>query len=561
MIEEEYQRLHTEHRRDGGSPNGVSNAGDAMIDTDLSSRELPRICSNGRQLRDISWDALHALQAVNDPPELFVRGGMMAAIVPDERQRQIISEVGVDALCGRLARSADYFKVTASKAEYDCPPPPVVVKDILALAPGAWGFPSLDCVTAAPILRPDGSILDAHGYDPATRMYYAPDPDLRVPAIAPNPSTDHIEVAVALINDAIGEFPYSDEASYANALAAMLTPIIRPAINAPTPLALLDAPQAGTGKSLLSDVIAIIATGRPGEMFSAPKDEDEWRKVITTALLSGTSVVIFDNVTRPLSSGDLCSVLTATTWADRAMRTHVKISLPVKATFLASGNNIRLAGDMPRRCYRVRLDARCSTPFLRTGPEPGKSFRISDLKAWAHEHRGQLLAALLTLARAWYVAGQPKPSIKLLGSFESWTGAIGGILEYAGIKGFMENASAIYEEADDESREWEVLLIALHQEFHGGPFTVADFVERVTGSASASATTLKAALPGSLAEALERPGSLRKRLGHAFSARVDQRVGKSGAHIRKGTMLTGRQQWQVVIPNVEGESALILPVG
>ena len=35
------------------------------------------------------------------------------------------------------------------------------------------------------------------------------------------------------------------------------------------------------------------------------------------------------------------------------MRTHSKIALPVKASFLASGNNVRLAGDMPRRCYRV----------------------------------------------------------------------------------------------------------------------------------------------------------------------------------------------------------------
>src|SRR5439155_24889146 len=38
-------------------------------------RELPRICCNGRQLRDKSADALAALQWANDPPELFVRGG------------------------------------------------------------------------------------------------------------------------------------------------------------------------------------------------------------------------------------------------------------------------------------------------------------------------------------------------------------------------------------------------------------------------------------------------------------------------------------------------------
>ena len=361
-----------------------------------------------------------------------------------------------------------------------------------------------------------------------------------------------------LIRRAIGEFPYADQASYANAIAAMLTPIIKPAIDAPAPLAILDAPQAGTGKSLLCDVIAITATGRAGEMFSAPRDEDEWRKVITTALMTGTSVVIFDNVTRPLESGDLCSVLTAITWADRAMRTHSKIALPVKATFLASGNNVRLAGDMPRRCYRVRLDAKCSTPFLRTGPEPGRQFTIDDLKAWTQEHRGELLAALLTLVRAWHMAGKPKPKIKPLGSFERWTITVGGILENAGIKGFMENATAMYQEADDESREWEGFLLVLHRVFDGKAFTVADIVEKMNGKTvppggfgpepTAHAKELRAALPGYLAEAIDRPGSFERRIGRAFSAKMDRRFGESAVYLKKGTLLTGRQQWEVVIP-------------
>jgi hypothetical protein len=520
--------------------------------------DLPRVCSNGRQLRDISNDALRALQAANDPPVLFARSGMMVAIIRDEKNRQVIAEVGIDALCGRLARCADYFKVSSAGDEYDCVPPPSVVKDILALAPAEWNFQSLDAVTEIPILRPDGSILNWYGYDPATRLYYAPDPNLRIPALATEPSSDDIQIALDMIHKAIGEFPYADGASYANAIAALLTPIIKPAIDAPAPLGLLDAPQAGTGKTLLCDIIAIIATGRAGEMFSPPKDEDEWRKVITTVLMSGTSVVIFDNVTRPLENRDLCSVLTATTWGDRAMRTHAKILLPVRATFLASGNNLRLAGDMPRRCYRVRLDAKSSAPFLRTGPEPGKKFKIEDLKAWAMEHRGELVVALLTLARAWYVAGKPKPKIKPLGSFEKWTTTVGGILEYARINGFMENAAAMYEDTDDESREWEGFLLVLQEIFNGEAFTVAEIVEKLNGKAPiqenrgseprTQATALRAALPGFLAEAVDRDGFFQKRTGKAFAAKADCRFGQSGVHLKRGTVLTGRQQWKVVIP-------------
>lgn len=550
MAEADIEAFAEESRRQELAPESVKNSG--------AARPLPRICSNGRQLRDISRDALRALQDWNEPPVLFVRSGLMVAIVRDEKKRQIISEVGVDALCGRLARCADYFKVSANGDEYDCSPPPGVVKDILALPPGEWAFRPLDALTETPIIRPDGSILDVCGYDPATRLYYSPDPSLSIPAIPTAPSNEDLKAAHNLIHKAIGEFPFADEASYANTIAAMLTPIIKPAIDAPAPLAILDAPQAGTGKSLLSDVIAIVATGSAGEMFSAPKEEDEWRKVITTALMNGTSVVIFDNVTRPLESGDLCSVLTARTWADRAMRTHSKIALPVKATFLASGNNVRLVGDMPRRCYRIRLDPKCTTPFLRGGPEPGRSFAIGDLMSWTEAHRGELLAALLTLVRAWYVAGKPKPKIKSLGSFEKWTMTVGGILENAGIVGFMANATAMYQEADDESREWEGFLLVLREIFYGEPFSVAEIGEKLNGKMAtpggfgaeptAQAKELKAALPGSLAEVMDRPGFFQKRVGHTFAAKVDRRFGESGVHLRKGKMLTGRQQWEVVMP-------------
>ena len=62
-------------------------------------------------------------------------------------------------------------------------------------------------------------------------------------------------------------------------------------------------------------------------------------------------------------------------------------------------------------------------------PRPGRNFTIDDLKSWTKEHRGELLAALLTLVRAWYKAGKPKPKTKPLGSYERWTITAGGILQ------------------------------------------------------------------------------------------------------------------------------------
>ena len=121
----------------------------------------------------------------------------------------------------------------------------------------------------------------------------------------------------------------------------------------------------------------------------------------------------------------------------------------------------------------------------------------------------------------------------------------------------MENATAMYQEADDESREWEGFLLLLHRVFYSEAFTVADIVEKINGKTAVPgsfseptphARELRAALPGFLAEAMDRPGFCQRRIGHAFAGKMDRRFGESGVHLKKGTMLAGRQQWEVAIP-------------
>jgi hypothetical protein len=542
------RRQHTKlHDSDsGGERSGVS-------DHPQEVEGLPRICVTSRELRDIADEALAAVQRVNDPPFLFARSGSMVSVRRNEKGRQEIAGVSDAAFRGYLTRAANFYRVGASGGSSACFPPVEVPRDIQALAPACWGLQSLDAVVEAPVLRPDGTILDRPGYDAATQLYYAPDPELKLPVLAESPVRDHIEVGVELINELLSEFPFDGLASKANAFAAALTPIVRPAIDAPCPMALFDAPQAGTGKSLLADSISIIATGRAGEMFSVPRDEDEVRKQITTILLSGAPVVVLDNVTRRLDNADYCKVLTETQHGDRVFRTHQKLVLPAKTVWMATGNNIQLGGDMPRRCYRIRLDAQTSRPFMRTG------FRHEDLKAWTRAHRGELLAALLTLARAWYLAGRPKPSLAPLGSYEVWSTTVGGILEFAGVKGFLGNAESVYQEADNEAGQWEGFLQTLDEVFYGEPFTVHQLVERlkVKNRAGESADTcvqammLREALPDFLAEGIDREGFFQRRAGKAFAERIERRFGSSQIYLKRGPMTHKVQQWIVVRPAAE----------
>jgi hypothetical protein len=494
---------------------------------------LREVWIGARQLHEMSGEVLAALQAANEPPELFARSGRMVGVVRDERQRHVIAEITEAALRGRMARSAFYYKLNKDQERVECIPPLDVVRDILALSPVEWRFPPLEALIESPFLRSDGTICGSPGYDASTCLFYAPAPGLRLPKIPEIPTRDHVDVSLDLLDSAIGDFPFANEASRANAIASILTPVVRPAINSPTPLALYDAPQAGTGKTLLAEVVAIISTGRAAETFSAPNDPEEWRKKITTALSTGTTMVVIDNVVRRLDSDALCMALTATTISDRQFRTFDRIVLPVKCAWIATGNNIQLGGDMPRRCYWIRLDAKESQPFRRTG------FQHADLRAWVRDHRGELIVALLTIARYWYLQGRPEPkAVRPLGSFEAWCKVVGGMLEVAGVEGFLANADAMFEQADSEAVQWESFLLTLAELFDGEPFRVTDVVQRLEAHAllggNAESKGLREALPDFLAEAGDRTGGFfQRRLARCFAERAGRRFGESQVFLER----------------------------
>lgn len=119
------------------------------------------------------------------------------------------------------------------------------------------------------------------------------------------------------------------------------------------------------------------------------RDEDEWRKRISTCLREGRAAVMIDNVTRALDSGVLSAALTATLWSDRLLGTLDPLHLPVRCAWVATGNNPELSTEIARRSIRCRLDAKSDRPFQR---DPS-SFRHPSLREWARDRRGELIAA------------------------------------------------------------------------------------------------------------------------------------------------------------------------
>jgi len=286
-------------------------------------------------------------------------------------------------------------------------------------------------------------------------------------------------------------------------------------IDGNVPLALLDKPQAGTGASFLAEVVAMIATGRPANMMGAPDTEDEWRKAITSTLLEGSPIIVIDNVVGKLRSSSLTRALTSKTWRDRFLGKSEMVDLPQRSVWSATGNNISIGGDLARRSFWIRMDASMARPWLRSG------FKHDDLLGWIRANRASLLSDLLIMARTWVVAGRPAGSSKAIGGFNEWSDLLSGILEFAGIKGFLENASELYDSMDQDVQQWDAFL-GEWASIHADHLISAGQLRDELISNEQIYQTLQDAMPDDVAEVVRKEHKASLSLGVILGKHVDQ---------------------------------------
>jgi len=69
-----------------------------------------------------------------------------------------------------MCATAEYEKYDARSEDWVRINPPAHVAQILLSRQGKWRFPAIAGIITTPTLRPDGSLLAAPGYDPATKV-------------------------------------------------------------------------------------------------------------------------------------------------------------------------------------------------------------------------------------------------------------------------------------------------------------------------------------------------------------------------------------------------------
>lgn len=493
-------------------------------------RARPQIQANDRQLPEITAEAVAALQAWNDPPSMFIRAGQLVRVDPDEQGRPVIRLVLDHQVRWALGEAADFVDVLIDHrgAVYrPTIPPMAVARNILSSARLTSWYPPLLGLTGTPVVCLDGRIVTAPGYDPGTGLYYSPGAGLDLPPIPDDPTPGEVADAAALVREVVADFPFVVEkdgadASRANALAALMTPIVRPLIAGRVPMILFDKPQMGTGASLLAEVIVTIATGSSAAMTQAPTNREEWGKLLLSELAAGRVVIVFDNLTGVLNSPELSTAITQPVYNGRVLGRTQTLQIENRPCWIATGINIALGGDLPRRCVRVRMDPQDARPWLRDRA----TFRHPDLLAWMKHERGRIVAAVLTIARAWIRAGRPVPAgTPTLAVFEDWCEVLAGMLAVMGVDGFLANLDQQYEEADVEGAQWSAFFERWHERFGENPVTVVELVEELEANASAPypEQTLRACAPDEVLEAIAVKGKGNQKIGTLLRYRKDTR--------------------------------------
>ena len=197
---------------------------------------------------------------------------------------------------------------------------PDKVANALLSRRGKWKLPFLSGIVQAPFLRIDGSLCETPGYDLESKLLFRADDTF--PPIPQQPSRDDALKALKLLEKLIETFPFVGSPDRSVALAAMLTSLDRRSMST-APLFAFNSPAAGTGKSKLVDLCAIMATGEKMAVISQGEKEEELMKALSSALLASMLAVSIDNCEREIKGDFLCQMLTQpklnirTPWVER----------------------------------------------------------------------------------------------------------------------------------------------------------------------------------------------------------------------------------------------------
>lgn len=397
----------------------------------------------------------------NTIPDTYVRSGVVVsvekpsgAVAGPDAPPVVIVPVDARRLSRLLAQHTYTYEIRSKNLpggesetfEYEVMPKDTVSGAVLAAQNWPKLRPLIGVVTS-PIFRPDGTLLQEPGYDPATSVIYAP--KLSLKPVPDSPTVEELRLARRFVLDELlHDFPWVGP-SRTNYIGLLVAPLIRSYLGgALVPMGAIDAASPSSGKTLLTQIAISVYSGYTRAWVS---DDVELRKAITSILLDqGGAIVVLDNVPKNevVDQATLSMLLTKSVWSDRILGLSESHRLPNDRVWFVTGNALSIGGDNTSRTVPMRLDAEMPDPDQR----PPSKFALGDLEEWLTKpgNCATVLHHLLVLVRGWIVAGA-KTIETPMRTFTPWASATAGFLDWLGTPGFMTNRYWLNEGNEEET--------------------------------------------------------------------------------------------------------------
>jgi hypothetical protein len=486
--------------RSGGSPATGPTPGSGLSEPP-DPEEVPLITHGGKPAIKVTHELFknvdEAIEALRADDNLYQREQKLVCVTRVSREQSensapvvsddgkihrqlvegtpLITELEIPNTRERLSKVAIFQKWVEKQQRYVPIMPTDEIVSSVHKRKGDWpGIRTIVGVVETPILRPDGIVIQDAGYDKITHYVYVP--STKFPDIVDDHATrDNARWAFQYLSEIFTDFPYVNDAHRSVPVAAILTLVARPAILGSIPAILFDASTRGSGKTLQTDAIAMVVTGRGAPRMNYTTDEVELEKILAGYALKGSPFICLDNVPamRPFGGGPMDRVITARDEVElRVLGATKVLTLPWRALVMATGNNMSLYGDTSRRVLMARLEPAEESPEHRT------KFKHDDLLVWIRKERPRLVSAALLLLRAYWCAGRPDMGCARWGSFEEWSRLIPNAIKFAGGADPMGARPETEEEGvDPELRSIRYFLTKIHELLGNEEFRISSLID------------------------------------------------------------------------------------
>jgi hypothetical protein len=338
-----------------------------------------------------------------DNPRRFHNGGRMTEVLEDESGNIRISAIDKPRLKGgHIEDDIDF-----TKEGINVPPPDPLVNRVFNMP--LTGYPPLFRITGFPTYSKELALVMDPGYHTGSGLYHKPKAGVGIPPVPEVPTVEEMREARDDLVDLFADLPLDactrteivaavengeEVPSLAHLMSVALSPIMRDAIEGPTPNHLATKDKPRTGASLSMSAASCVGTFEPAAPQSLPENRSEVQKTLTAIIDSGSPYSFFDNIPEgeTTESDELAGAITAyPEYTGRRLGETSMVKARVTQTWLTTGIRTQLSEQLRERTLLIELDPKMERP----GERPPSSFKYVPLIPHIQANAGRYMYDLL----------------------------------------------------------------------------------------------------------------------------------------------------------------------